>query len=100
MAKALAARQVSAAELCEEAIRAIEAKDGPINAVVVRDFDRAREAAKAADAALARGETPPLLGRADDGQGLAPRRRPADHLGPGAVQGLDGRAPIRPASPG
>ena len=62
LAKALAARQVSAAELCDEAIRAIEAKDGPINAVVVRDFDRARQAAKAADAALARGETAPLLG--------------------------------------
>jgi amidase len=62
MAKALAARQVSAAELCEEAVRAIQAKDGPINAVVVRDFDRAREAARAADAALARGETRPLLG--------------------------------------
>ena len=61
-AQALAARQLSAAELCDEAIRAIEAKDGPINAVVVRDFDRAREAAKAADAALARGETAPLLG--------------------------------------
>jgi amidase len=62
LAGALAARQVSAAELCDEAIRAIEAKDGPINAVVVRDFDRAREAAKAADAALARGERRPLLG--------------------------------------
>ena len=62
LARALAARQVSASELCDEAIAAIEAKDGPINAVVVRDFDRAREAAKAADAALARGESRPLLG--------------------------------------
>ena len=62
LAKALADRQVSAAELCDEAIRAIETKDGPINAVVIRDFDRAREAAKAADAALARGESRPLLG--------------------------------------
>ncbi len=62
LAKALADRQVSAAELCDEAIRVIEVKDGPINAVVVRDFDRARDAAKAADAALARGETRPLLG--------------------------------------
>ena len=34
----------------------------PINAVVVRDFDRARDAARAADAALARGERRPLLG--------------------------------------
>jgi amidase len=62
LAKALAARQVSAVELCDTAIAAIEAKDGPINAVVVRDFDRARDAAKAADAALARGESRPLLG--------------------------------------
>ena len=30
--------------------------------MVVRDFERAREAAKAADAALARGESRPLLG--------------------------------------
>jgi amidase len=62
LAGALAARQVSAVELFEAAVQAIEAKDGPINAVVVRDFDRAREAAKAADAALARGEAAPLLG--------------------------------------
>src|SRR6185312_8584842 len=62
LARALAARQVSALELFEEAVRAIEAKDGPINAVVVRDFERAREAAKEADAALARGEVRPLLG--------------------------------------
>jgi amidase len=62
LAKAVAARQASAVELCDEAIAAIEAKDGPINAVVVRDFDRARDAAKAADAALSKGENRPLLG--------------------------------------
>jgi amidase len=62
LARALAARQVSSVELVKEAVRVIEAKDGPINAVVVRDFERAREAAKAADAALARGEARPLLG--------------------------------------
>ena len=59
---ALAARKVSAAELADEAIARIEARDGPINAVVVRDFDRARTQAKAADAALARGERGALLG--------------------------------------
>lgn len=59
---ALAARQVSALELADAAIARIEARDGAINAVVVRDFDRARDAAKAADAALARGERRPLLG--------------------------------------
>ena len=45
-----------------QAIARIEALDGPINAVVVRDFERARAAARAADAALARGEQRPLLG--------------------------------------
>ena len=62
LAAALAARRVSAVELCDAAIERIERLDGPINAVVVRDFDRAREAAKGADAALARGERRPLLG--------------------------------------
>lgn len=59
---ALAARKVSAAELTDQAIARIETRDGPINAVVVRDFDRARVQARAADAALARGERGPLLG--------------------------------------
>ena len=40
----------------------IEALDGELNAVPVRDFARAREAARQADAALARGERLPLLG--------------------------------------
>jgi amidase len=62
LAAALRYRKVSAVELFETAVARIEAMDGEINAVVVRDFDRAREAAKAADAALARGERRPLLG--------------------------------------
>jgi amidase len=61
-ARALAARQVSAVALCEAAIARIEAIDGPLNAVVVRDFDRARRQAAEADAALAHGEHRPLLG--------------------------------------
>ncbi|HEY1708057.1 MAG TPA: amidase family protein [Rhizomicrobium sp.] len=59
---ALAARTVSAVELADAAIARIEKLDGAINAVVVRDFERARETAKAADTARARGETKPLLG--------------------------------------
>src|SRR5262245_28605184 len=59
---ALAARQVSAAELLEQSIGRIEKHDGKLNAVVVRDFERARSAAREADAALARGERRPLLG--------------------------------------
>jgi amidase len=58
----LAARKVSSVELLERAITRIEATDSHINAVVVRDFERAHTAAKAADAALARGERAPLLG--------------------------------------
>jgi amidase len=59
---ALAARRVSALELTDAAIRRIEATDLRLNAVVVRDFDRARDEARAADASLARGERRPLLG--------------------------------------
>jgi amidase len=55
-------RHVSAVELAEQAINRIERLDGEINAVVVRDFDRALAAARAADAARARGERGPLLG--------------------------------------
>jgi amidase len=62
LAEALASRRIGAVELFEAAVAAIEAKDGAINAVVVRDFDRARDAAKAADAALSRGDRRPLLG--------------------------------------
>jgi amidase len=53
LSAALAAKQVSAVEL---------AHDGKINAVCVRDFARGLEAARAADAARARGETGALLG--------------------------------------
>ena len=60
--EALAARKVGALELADAAIARIEDRDKAINAVVVRDFDRAREAAKAADAALARGERRAWLG--------------------------------------
>jgi amidase len=62
LATALRQRHVSSAELIEAAIERIETLDGRINAVVVRDFERARAAARLADAALARGETGPLLG--------------------------------------
>jgi amidase len=59
---ALKAKKVSAVELAKDAIGRIERHDGKINAICVRDFDRALEAARAADAALARGESKPLLG--------------------------------------
>jgi amidase len=62
LAKALAEGRIGARAACEAAIERIERLDGAINAVVVRDFERARSQADAADAALARGERRPLLG--------------------------------------
>src|SRR5579871_825774 len=62
LSDALSTRKLSASELLEHTIARIEALDGRLNAVVVRDFDRARDAAKAADAALTRGDRNPLLG--------------------------------------
>jgi amidase len=59
---ALKAKKVSAVELAQDAIGRIERHDARINAVCVRDFGRGLDAARAADAALARGETRPLLG--------------------------------------
>jgi amidase len=62
LVKAIAGRHVSSRELVDGAISRIEALDPKINAVVVRDFERARAAADAADAALAKGENRALLG--------------------------------------
>ncbi len=62
LSAALAAKKVSAVELAQDAIARIERHDDKINAICVRDFDRGLEAARAADAALARGENKPLLG--------------------------------------
>ena len=62
LAAALATKEISACELAEAAIARIERIDPKLNAVCVQDFDRAREAARAADGALAAGERRPLLG--------------------------------------
>jgi amidase len=59
---ALRARKVSAVELLEQSSARIQEGDGRLNAVVVRDFERARAAAVAADEALARGDSRSLLG--------------------------------------
>ncbi|MFI9407092.1 amidase [Nocardia sp. NPDC052316] len=59
---ALHAGEVTSAELTDQAIARIERDDKLINAICVPDFDQAREAARAADQARARGEDRPLLG--------------------------------------
>jgi amidase len=62
LADLLTTGAASAVELAEAAIARIERHDGGLNAVCVRDFDRALAAARDADAARARGEHRPLLG--------------------------------------
>ena len=59
---AIAAGRLSAREACDAAIARIERLDGAINAVVVRDFERAREQATLRDRQVAQGERLPLLG--------------------------------------
>jgi amidase len=59
---ALQSGKTSAAALLARSVERIEKFDPALNAVVVRDFERARAAALAADAALARGDRRPLLG--------------------------------------
>jgi amidase len=62
LAEALRTRKISVSELVEHTIARIEALDRRLDAVVVRDFKHVREAAKAADVTLARGDQRPLLG--------------------------------------
>ncbi|SUE44682.1 amidase [Roseomonas gilardii] len=54
-------KKLSATELLESCIARIEAVDHAVNAMVARDYDRARAAAKEADAAVARGDALPAL---------------------------------------
>jgi amidase len=57
IAAAIRERRVSSCEVLDAFLQRVARLDGRLNAIVVRDFDRARAAADAADAALARGDT-------------------------------------------
>ncbi len=58
----IASGDTSALEACNSAIERIESRDAAINAVVVRDFHRARASARACDDRLRSGERLPLMG--------------------------------------
>jgi amidase/aspartyl-tRNA(Asn)/glutamyl-tRNA(Gln) amidotransferase subunit A len=63
LAGAIAERRVSPVEVMEETLRLIEEREPSLNAIVFRGFDEALESARAAEDALARGESGgPLLG--------------------------------------
>ena len=56
LARRLRRRELSSLELLDHYLARIARLGGPINAVVVLDAERARTRARAADAALARGD--------------------------------------------
>jgi amidase len=56
LARMIREKEIGSLELTQYFIRRIERFDGAVNAVVVRDFERALDAARRADEALARGE--------------------------------------------
>lgn len=62
LAAGLAAGRLSAREATERAIAEIQSRGQALNAVVVRDFERARQAADDADRRLSEGARAPLLG--------------------------------------
>ncbi len=62
MLAALRARKISSVELIEMHLRRIDERDGALNAIPIRTAERARDAARRADAALARGQRAALLG--------------------------------------
>ena len=62
LARALRARELSAVELLDACLAAVDARNPELNAVVWRDDDAARAAAAAADARIAAGDEAPFLG--------------------------------------
>jgi amidase len=62
LAAALRARELSAVELLEDCLAAVDARNPELNAVIWRDDEAARAAARDADARIAAGEEAPFLG--------------------------------------
>ena len=80
MLDALRRKQISSAELTELHIGRIQRYDTALNAIVVRDFDRTRSDARAADESAARGEVRRAPRTADDAQGVDQRGGASHHV--------------------
>ncbi len=79
-AAAVRAGDTTALAETDAAIARIEAANPDLNAVVVKDYDRARDAAPRARRADRGGVRRAAARRADDDQGKLQRRRPADDV--------------------
>ena len=62
LAAALKARELSAVELLDACLAAVDALNGQLNAIVWRNDEQARASAAEADRRLAAGESAPFLG--------------------------------------
>src|SRR5215510_8681688 len=80
LAAAIKTKKIGCLELLDLYLTRVEKYDGALNAVVVRDFDRARTGAGAA------ARLGPAARRADDDQGVLRRGRSADHVGCAGVR--------------
>ena len=61
-ARAIAEGKTTASKEVEAAIARIEAVNGAVNAIIIKDYDAARAEAKKADEMVAKGVHKPLLG--------------------------------------
>lgn len=57
LAQAIQSKEIGARELLEHYLKRVDRFDGKLNAIVVRDFERARKRADEADHALSKGES-------------------------------------------
>src|SRR3954452_7352921 len=62
LAATIRRRELSAVELLDACLEAVDARNGDVNAVIWRDDEAARHAARHADDALARGDDAAFLG--------------------------------------
>ena len=82
LASLIRRKKIGCLELLDHYLARVERYNPELNAVIWKDNEKARKRAKAADAALTKGErVGPAARRADDHQGKLRGRGLADHVG-------------------